>query len=159
MGFFSKNFKATMGIRLFGLKKVPLIWYVRPSVEEISDERITIKIPFRRRNKNHLNSMYFGVLSVGADVAGGIMAMNCIDKSGQNVSLIFKDFKADFLKRAEGDTFFTSAQGKEVTELVSKAIETEERVEMPVNITATVPDKFGDEPVAKFVLTLSLKKK
>ncbi len=159
MGLFFKNFKATMGLRLFGLKKVPLIWYVRPSVEEVTEELISIKIPLKRRNKNHLNSLYFGVLAVGADCAAGILAMNCIEQSGYDVSLVFKDFKANFLKRAEGDTIFTSTAGKEVTKLVEKAIETGERVEMPVEVTATVPDKLGDEPVAKFVLTLSLKRR
>jgi len=159
MGLFSKNFKATMGLRLFGWRKVPLIWYVRPSVEEVSEELIAIKIPLKRRNKNHLNSLYFGVLSIGADCAAGILAMNCIDKSGYDVSLVFKDFKANFLKRAEGNTIFTSTAGKEITKLVEKAIETGERVEMPVEVIATVPDKLGDEPVAKFVLTLSLKKR
>jgi acyl-coenzyme A thioesterase PaaI-like protein len=159
MGLFSKNFKATMGLRLFGIKKVPLIWYVRPTVEEVTQETISIKIPLKRRNKNHLNSLYFGVLAVGADCAAGILAMNCIEKSGYDVSLVFKDFRANFLKRAEGDTIFTSNAGKEVTELVEKAIETGERVEMPVEVIATVPDKLGDEPVAEFVLTLSLKRR
>jgi hypothetical protein len=34
-----------------------------------------------------------------------------------------------------------------------------ERENMPVHITATVPSKLGEEPIAKFVLTLSLKRK
>ena len=40
-----------------------------------------------------------------------------------------------------------------------KAIETGERVNLPVPVTATVPSVFGDEPVAEFVITLSVKEK
>jgi len=32
-------------------------------------------------------------------------------------------------------------------------------MEMPVHIIATVPDRFQDDPVARFRLTLSLKRK
>jgi hypothetical protein len=42
--------------------------------------------------------------------------------------------------------------------LVRKAEETGERQNLPVQIVAIVP-KISDEPVAKFVLTLSIKKK
>ena len=159
MSLLSKQIKATWFIRGFGLSKVPLIFYCRPSVVELSDETTIIKIPFKRRNRNHLKSMYFGVLAVGADVAGGVLAMDLIRKSGREISLIFKDFKADFLKRPEGDTHFTCKDGNAVKKLIDEAVKTGERVNMPVKITATVPELFGNEPVAEFVLTLSLKDK
>ena len=85
--------------------------------------------------------------------------MRAIEQSGGGVSLIFKDFSAEFLRRAEGDVHFTSEDGAAVRELVRMAIETGERQHLPVTVIATVPEKSGDEPVAKFVLTLSLKKK
>lgn len=151
--------KATWFIRYFGLKKVPLIFYCRPSVIELNDNTTIIKIPFKRRNKNHLKSMYFGALSIGADVAGGVLAMDLIRKSRRNISLVFKDFKAEFLKRPEGDTHFTCNDGQAVKKLIEKAISTGERVNMPLKITATVPELSGNEPVAEFILTLSLKDK
>ena len=159
MKFISKELKATWFIRSFGLSKVPLIFYCRPSVLELTEKITVIKIPFKRRNKNHLKSMYFGALSVGADVAGGVLAMHLIQKSGQNISLVFKDFRADFLKRPEGDTYFTCNDGLDVINLIDEAVKTGERVNMPLKITATVPELSGDEPVAEFVLTLSLKDK
>jgi acyl-coenzyme A thioesterase PaaI-like protein len=114
-------------------------------------------VPFKRKNKNHLGSLYFGVLCAAADVAGGLTAMKHINDSGKKVSLAFKDFNAEFLKRAEGDTFFTNTQGEEIKEFVEKVIESGERMNMPVQVVATTPSKFGDEPVATFTLTLSLK--
>jgi len=61
----------------------------------ISDSKLEIKIKLNRRTKNHLNSMYFGVLAVGADVTGGFLAMNYIQASKSKINLIFKDFHAD----------------------------------------------------------------
>ena len=71
--------------------------------------------------------------------------------------MIFKDFHADFLKRAEGDVHFICEDGLEIRNLVELTENTEERHNLPVHITATVP-LISDEPVAKFILTLSLKK-
>ena len=103
--------------------------------------------------------MYFGAMSIGADLAGGILAFRKIKEQKQQISLIFKNFSAEFLKRAEGPTLFSCNQGTLIDELITKAIETEERVEDIIQIAATVPSEFGEEPVALFRITLSLKKK
>ncbi len=150
---------ATLYLRWFGFSKIPLLFYVRPSVVLLNNEKVVVRIPFRRRTQNHLKSMYFGALAIGADCAGGLIAMQQIRASKEPVALIFKSLHADFLKRAEGDVFFTCTQGKEIAALVTKAIRCGERVEMPLKISATVPSKFGDEPVAIFTLVLSLKNK
>jgi len=155
----NNKIKATWFIRYFGLSKVPLIFYCRPSVIELTEETAVIKIPFKRRNKNHLNSMYFGALAVGADVAGGILAMELIRKSGRKISLIFKNFRAEFLKRPEGNTHFACNEGKAIKTLIDEVKRTGERQIIPLKITATVPEISGNEPVAEFVLTLSLKDK
>ncbi|NRB41761.1 MAG: DUF4442 domain-containing protein [Pseudomonadales bacterium] len=153
------GFKNTLYLRAYGLFKIPLLFFIRPSVIRLDDEVCTIKIPLKRRNKNHLNSMYFGVLACGADCAGGLSAMKQIHLSGKSASLAFKDFDAKFLKRAEGDTYFTCSQGREISDFVQKVVSSGERLNMPVKVKATCPDKLGDEPVAEFILTLSLKAK
>ena len=143
---------------LFGLTRIPLIFYCRPKVVSISDTRLEVKIKYNRRTKNNLNSMYFGVLSVGADETGGFLAMKFIRESQSEIALIFKDFHADFLKRAEGDVHFTCEDGFAIQELIETAEETGERQNLPLNITATVPT-ISHEPVAIFIITLSIKKK
>ena len=161
MTFFLKmipdTLRATMTLRFFGLVKIPLLFFIRPSVVEMDRRRIVVKIPLRRRTKNHLGAMYFGVLAAGADCAGGLLAMRFIMESGRNISLVFKSFTAEFLKRAEGDVFFTCEDGEAIIGLVERAITVPERVEAPVHVVATVPDRLGTEPVARFTLILSLK--
>ena len=143
---------------LFGLFRIPLILYCRPKVMSISNTRLEVKIKYNRRTKNHLNSMYFGVLSIGADVTGGFLAMKFIQESKSQIALIFKDFHADFLRRAEGDVHFICEDGFAIQELIKVAEETGQRQNLPLHITATVPT-ISHQPVAKFVLTLSIKKK
>ena len=143
---------------LFGLFRIPLILYCRPKVMSISNTRLEVKIKYNRRTKNHLNSMYFGVLSVGADVTGGFLAMKFIQESKSQIALIFKDFHADFLRRAEGDVHFICEDGFAIQELIKVAEETGQRQNLPLHITASVPT-ISHQPVAKFVLTLSIKQK
>lgn len=154
-----KALMATLYLRYFGFRKIPLLFFVRPSVVTMEPDRIVLKIPLMRRTKNHLGSMYFAVLAAGADLACGFLAMQAIRERGEPVSLIFKNLSADFLKRAEGPVYFTCSEGVIIRDLVEKAIETGERCELPIEVIATVPSKLGDEPVARFTLTLSLKKK
>ena len=155
---FSREFKTTWIMRAFGATKVPLIWWCRPKVVTHTDEVLEVKIPLRFRTKNHLGSMYFGVLAVGADVTGGFLAMDPIMKSGRKVALIFKDFKADFIKRPEGDVHFYCNDGFAIRELVNEAIKTGERHNFTMSIEATVPS-ISSDIVARFKLTLSLKDK
>ena len=154
----SKATKTTRLIQLFGITKVPMIWYCRPKVIEHTDEKIEIKIPLKRKTKNHLGSMYFGVLAVGADITGGFLAMDPIQESGRKINLIFKDFKADFLKRPEGDVHFTCNDGLAVKELIDTVSKSSDRHNFKLSIEATVPS-ISSEVVAKFELTLSLKDK
>jgi hypothetical protein len=103
--------------------------------------------------------MFFGALSIGADVAGGLIVMNLIRSRRSRVAFLFKDFQADFLKRAEGAVVFTCNDGQKLAALLDKAEASGEREEDTVLVTATVPDKFGDDPVAEFRLTISMKKR
>jgi len=136
-----ENVQATVLLRYFGFLKIPLLCFVRPSVIELTDKRVVVRIPLRRRTRNHL------------------LAMKLIRNSSKNVSLIFKSIEAEFLKRAESDVYFICDQGREISELVAAAITSMERVELPVKVIAKIPDKFGEEPVARFTLVLSLKKR
>ncbi|NQT62036.1 MAG: DUF4442 domain-containing protein [Candidatus Marinimicrobia bacterium] len=153
------TWKQTLLVRYFGITKIPLIFFVKPSVIQLDQSQCIIKIPLRRRTRNHLMSMYFGVLAVGADLAGGLMAMQMIERSDHKISLVFKDMHADFLKRVDADAIFTCSDGEKISSLIHKVVDTGERHHQPINIQVTAPDKYGDEILATFTLTLSLKVK
>lgn len=158
-GFVPPSIKDTLRLNVFSLMKIPLIAFLSPRVVYSSDDKVEVKIPLNYRSRNHLGSMYFGALAVGADLAVGALALRHIEQVDKNVELIFKEFKAEYLKRPEGDVHFICEQGEAVHDLVQKAAESGERVHLPVAVTAVVPIISREEPVAKFVLTLSLKKR
>jgi acyl-coenzyme A thioesterase PaaI-like protein len=153
--------KDTIFLRAFSFAKIPLLYASGISVVECDSDVCVMRLPFRRMNKNHLGSMYFGALCIGADAAGGFIAAKLLRelKGGAKGTLIFKDFQAKFLKRPEGDTWFTCRDGARIAEAIETSRMSGQRVDLPVQVVATVPSKFGTEPVAEFVLTLSLKVK
>lgn len=148
----------TMLLRWFGRLKVPLLGYVKPKILEVNDERMAMLIPLNRRTKNHLNSMYFGALMIGADAAAGFYAAKLIYKHGHKIDFVFRAASGQFLKRPEGDVVFSCLQGSEIRELVKRAAQTGERVEANLKVTATVPS-LSDQPVAEMNMVLSLKRR
>ena len=154
---FKERFMHNLFLWCFGLTKVRMILFCRPKIVDISDEKVVIYIPLNRQTRNHVKSMYIGTMTVGADLVTGLTAMLSIRRSKRKIVLIFKDLNATFLKRAEGDTYFTCNHVKDIDSAVRKVISSKERVNLNVPVTATVPDKFGEELVAEFTITLSMK--
>lgn len=156
---YKTSWRETILLWLFSIKNLPMVFWLKPRVIELTDERCIIMMPFRRRARNHVKSMYFGVLCAGADLAGGIMAIKLFKKQKEKFTFVFKDFQADFLKRCEDDVYFICDEGALVSETIKRAIQTKQRENVTLNVTATIPSLFKDEPVGKFKLTLSLKQK
>jgi hypothetical protein len=150
----------TATVRLWALQNVFFLWLASPKIVELTDDRCVVKVPLNwRTRRRDIHAMYLGTLCMGADVAAGLIAFKLVADRKVRVSFIFKDMKAEFLKRAEGDVLFTNDDGPLVQELMRRTLESGERQEATVNVVATVPDKLGSEPVARFALTLSLKRK
>ena len=137
----------------FGIR---MIGFVRPKLILLDDENVKVKIRLNYRTRNHLKSMYFGVLAVGADVAGGIHAFYFAKKMGLKVSFAFKSMNAEFLKRAESDTIFECAEGKLIEKAILESQRTGERINRDVHVSARNTD--GEE-VASFILVVSVKVK
>ncbi len=150
--------RETVIVNLLGLR-IPSLLFLGPRVMELDDEGCAVKLPLGWRSRNHVGSMYVGALCAGADLASGLNAYRAIRSGHPKVVPLFKDLRADFLKRADGDVLFRMRDGRRVAEAVRQADETGERLTMPVEVVATVPDKYGDEPVARFTLGLSLRRK
>ncbi len=151
--------RATFRLRLAGFLRIPLLASVRPSIVELDDARCVVRVPLRRWTRNHLGSMYFGALAIGADCAGGLLAAELIRRRGGGVGLVFKAFRADFLKRPEDDVLFICEEGARIARMVEKAATSGERHTEPVHVRAAVRNAEGAlETVAEFVLELSLKK-
>lgn len=155
---FSTSFRQTVLLRIFGSFKIPMIGYLSPRVIKLNEEICILRIPLARRSRNHLGSMYFGALAVGADCACGLIAFDHIKRSRKPISFVFKNFRADFLRRPQESVDFVCRDGKKIEALVGRAVRSQERVEEIVSVKAFLADQY-DEPVADMALTISLKGK
>lgn len=151
----SEKTKSNLALKAFGFAKVPLLFATGARVTEITGTTCKIRIPFLKIVKNHLGSVYFGALAIGADACIGFLAFHKIRKREEKISLIFKSFEAQFLKRAVGPTDFICDAGEEIDQLISQTIESGERVHKKIKARAEVKGEI----VAEFTLELSLKLK
>lgn len=141
---------------LLGRFKIPMVAFCNPKLLVLNAKRVEVKVKLRRRTKNHLKSMYFGALAVGADVAGGIHAFYFAEKSGKKVAFAFKSMKVEFLMRAESNITFIGEQGNLVEKAFEKSIQTKERVNQMVIVNAFNENK---NKVATFEMEVSIKVK
>lgn len=141
----------------FGRFKVPLIGHLKPKLLVINEQEIIIKLALRRRSKNHLNSMYFGALAVGADLAGGLYGFYYAEKMQKKISLAFKSFQAQFLKRPESDVYFVCRAGSIVRQMIVDSESKRVRINERVEVVAYTNYPQNPEQVAQFGLELSLK--
>lgn len=151
--------KARRMMWLFSIFKIPMIGYVKPKLISIDSKKAVFKIKLRRRTRNHLGSMYFGSLAIGADLAGGFHAFYLSDKMDKKISLIFKNFSAEFIKLPKSDVYFVSDSGSLVQDMIDKAIATKDRVTHHISIDAYTDYFTNPEKVAEFVIGLSIKDK
>lgn len=143
----------------FGVFQVPLIGHLKPKLINLTDKDIVICLPLRRRSRNHLHSMYFGALAVGADLAAGLHGFYHADLAQCNISLLFKSFQAQFLKRPEDDVYFVSTMGDTVKAMIEESQATGLRINKPIVVKAYTNYLTQPEVVAEFVLELSIKVK
>ncbi|WP_347358884.1 DUF4442 domain-containing protein [Bdellovibrio sp.] len=153
----TKNLKFTLFVHLYGLMKIPLVLFVSPRVVEAGDKRFVLKIPLGYRTKNHLNSMYFGALGIGAELSIAAAAVAAIAESKLKIDFVFKDFTAQYLKRAAGDVHFICDEVEMVKSLIEEAKTNPDRIERKMKGYAVVPSVSETEPVMTYELTLSVR--
>ena len=154
-----ENLKTTALLRVYSIFKIPLIAFVSPQILESSDLRTELKLPLNFRSKNHLGVMYFGALNIGAELSIALVAVKKIYDSKQTIDFLFKDYKANFLKRAEGDVHFICEEVGTVIEQVEEAARSTERINRTLKAYAIVPSVNPTEKIAEFELTLSMRKR
>lgn len=107
--------------------------------------------------------MYFGALCIGAELCIALLAVKKINeqraKGGAHIDFIFKDFKAEFLKRAEGDVHFICEEADVILEEIAKAQNTDERLNRTMTAYAVVPSIDPNEKIGTFTLTMSIKRR
>ncbi|NJL25426.1 MAG: DUF4442 domain-containing protein [Calothrix sp. SM1_5_4] len=153
-----ENLKLTALINAYSALQIPLLGFITPKVVDLTDSRSEVRVRLDRRTRNHLGVMYFGALSMGAELSIALKAIQTISKSGKKIDFLFKDFSAEFLKRADGHVHFVCEQAGEVQDLIEHAASTDERLNGTFEGFAFVPSK-SPEPVMKYKLTLTVRRR
>lgn len=119
--------KLTRFIRTLSLFKVPLLGVCRPRVVEMSASRACVELPLGFMTKNHLGSMYFGALAMGAELSVALRLLQRMKDEKLAIAFIFKDFQCDFLKRAETSVQFVTDQVVAVDNLIDTVLASSDR--------------------------------
>lgn len=151
-----ENLKMTALINAYSIFKIPLLGFITPRVVEMGEQRSVVKVRLDLRTRNHLGVMYFGALAMGAELSIALKALQTIGASGKKIDFIFKDFKSEFLKRADDHVHFICDESEQVAALVKRASLDLERHTQTFSGYATVPSRSMD-PVMTYQLTLSVK--
>lgn len=151
--------KANWFLKLFAWRYIPLIGFCSPKIIRMDEKTVEVTMPHKWRTKNHLGSIYFGALAIGADLAGAFLVFTKAKARGVNANFAFKDVEGKFLKRPEGRVHFISHDGDVIDQMLDESIATGERINRPVSVMVTCPEKNGDDVMASFTLTLSIKAK
>jgi acyl-coenzyme A thioesterase PaaI-like protein len=119
-------------------KMVPYVGTSRVRIEEMTEERVTVLVPNRRRNRNHIGGVHAAAMALAAETATGfVVGMNVPDSK----ILVIKSMKVDFKKRTTGALRATATLSREQRE----QIRAEDGGEVEVSVAAT--DSSGREPI------------
>lgn len=155
----SPELRLTWLIRFFSLYSIPLLAFVWPRVKTLTQAQSVLLLPLDWRTKNHLGSMYFGALNMGAEAVVALHLLDEMEKSGDKVSFAFKDFHADFLERASGgNVLFICEEGEAVRALYHEAKNAKKRITKTFSSFAQIEgQENSQEKVASFQVSLSVK--
>ena len=88
---------------------------------------------------------------------GSLLVMEKGRARRKKVHFAFKDVQGEFLKRPEGDVQFDCEAGELIDAMIDESLASGQRINRPIQVVATCPSLNGDEAMARFVLTLSIK--
>ena len=155
-----KNFHRLVSNRfqfkLFLISKLPLAWIAGVRVQEMTEEKASVSVPYKWLTQNPFRSTYFAALSMAAEMSTGLLVLNQTFNSEIPISTLVRKLEANFNKKAVNITTFTCHDGLAIKEQVSRAIKSGEAQEIEME---TIGLTENGEEVARFKLTWGLKSK
>jgi len=119
--------KLTPGkINTFNFLKLPAVFFTGVRVKSIDDKVCTVSVKHRWINQNPFNSMFWAVQGMASELTTGALMLAKIKASGKSISMLVANNNATFTKKATGRITFTCADGLQIDDAISKAIETGE---------------------------------
>ena len=152
--YIQKNFTNSLKFRMTMFKMLPMGYLSGMKINELTDEKCSVTVPFKRRNKNPFKSTFWAVLGMAAEMSSGALLLMYTFKQKPSVAMIVMKCEGEFIKKATDITTFTCNDGLKIKEAINKTALTGEPELIECNMTGE--NKAGEE-VAKFTFTWSVK--
>lgn len=110
--------------------QIPLIWFSGIKVNEFNRTNCSVKLPFTRRTQNPFRSVYFAAQCMAAELSTGLILMAETIETGKKCSMLVTNMKANFIKKADADVYFTCIPQDIIQEAIRTALEQNEAVKM-----------------------------
>jgi acyl-coenzyme A thioesterase PaaI-like protein len=100
---------------------------------EISDTQIKTKLPFKRKNKNHIGGLHACALATLSEFTTGVMLLTGLNP--KKYRLILKTLEVDYLYQGKTDAFANFSTSPEfMQENIFSPLKTQESVILPCEI-------------------------
>jgi len=140
----------------FLLFKLPSAYFSGVRVKSISENEAVATVKHRWINQNPFKSLYWATQGMASELATGVLVTKKIQESGKKISMLVREQKGVFTKKAVGRINFICKDGHLIDHAIQKSIETGEG--QIVTMQAEGFDKQGDS-VSKFEYTWGIKVK
>ncbi len=109
-------------INVFLFFKLPSAFWCGVRLRSVNRHHCVTTVKHNWFNKNPFNSLYFAVQAMAAELSTGVLVMQAIQESGQDISMLVAASSSIFSKKATGRIFFTCDEGQKVFSAVQDAI-------------------------------------
>ena len=133
---------------------LPAAWICGVRVDSLIEDKCVVRVKHRWINQNPFKSLFWAVQGMAAEMAGGLLLMNKINKSGQSIAMLLVGSSSVFTKKATGKILFTYDQGEHLDKLIIDAVTT--KLPQTITIKTKGVNEKGDV-VSEFSFDWSIK--
>jgi hypothetical protein len=133
---------------------LPAAWICGVRVDSLTEDKCVVRVKHRWINQNPFKSLFWAVQGMAAEMAGGLLLMNKINKSGQSIAMLLVGSSSVFTKKATGKILFTYDQGEDLDKLIIDAVTT--KLPQTITIKTKGVNEKGDV-VSEFSFDWSIK--
>jgi len=133
---------------------LPAAWICGVRVDSTDQDSCVVRVKHRWINQNPFKSLFWAVQGMAAEMAGGLLLLNKINKSGQSIAMLLVGSSSVFTKKATGKILFTYDQGEHLDKLIIDAVTT--KLPQTITIKTKGVNEKGDV-VSEFSFDWSIK--
>ncbi len=143
-------------MRLYMLIKLPLAFVAGLKVEQLDSSGASVSVPFCFLTKNPFRSIYFAPLSMAAELASGLLALDAAQQSEKPVSMLVQSMQAEYLKKARSRTTFRCNDRQAIKQAIAESLKNADGTKFT---SLSEGKDAGGEIVARFQIVWTFKQK